>query len=74
MAGNPLIPECLDLYTLGLTTPRHKRKHLIKVSESRGLHIALDWIIFGPGADLALHANLGRMSQNGRKSIDPGMP
>ena len=71
MAGNPLIPECLDFCTLGVTTPRHKRKHPMKVPESRGLYIALDWIIIGTGAMLALHTNLGRISRNGRESIYP---
>jgi hypothetical protein len=61
MAGNLLIPECPDLCTSSLATPRHKRKHLVKVPESRGLYIALDWIIFGSGVDLALHANQGRI-------------
>ena len=74
MAGIQLIPECLHFSTLGLTAPRHKRKHPIKVTETKGLYIALDWIIFGSGADLTLHANLGRMSRNSRKSIDPEMP
>ena len=62
MAGNPLIPEGLVLCTLGSTTTRHKRKHPIKVPESRGLYIALDWIIFESGVELALHANQGRSS------------
>ena len=35
MAGNLLIPECLDLCTLSLATPRYKRKHLIKVPENQ---------------------------------------
>ena len=74
VAGNPLIPECLDLCTLGVNTPRHKRKHPIKVHESRELYIAFGWIIFESGLDLALHANLRRISPNCRKSIDPGMP
>ena len=56
MAGNPLIPECLDFCTLGLATPRHKRKRPIKVPESHGLYTALDWIIFGTGFNQALHA------------------
>ena len=74
MAGNPLIPECPDYRTLRLATTRHKSKHPIKVPEIRGSYIALDWIIFGSGVDLALHADQGRISRNGRKSIDVKCP
>ena len=71
MAGHPLIPKCIDFCTLGLITPRHKRKHPIKVPEIGGLYIALDWTIFGSGVDLVLQANQGLISRNGRKAIDP---
>ena len=71
MAENPLMPESPDFCTLGLATPRHKRKNPIEVSKSFGLYIAVDWIIFGTGVDLALLANQGRISRNGRESIDP---
>ena len=74
MAGNLLIPECLDFSTSSRATPRHNCKHPVKVPESQWLFFASNWIIFGLDADLALHTNLGRMSQNGRKYIDPRMP
>ena len=70
MAVNQWVRECLDFCTSSLATPRYKRKHPIKVPESRGLYIALDWIIFGSGVNPALYANLGRRSRNGRESID----
>jgi hypothetical protein len=57
MAGNLLIPECLDFCTLRLATPRHNCKRPTKVPENRDLYITWDWIIFGSGVELALHAN-----------------
>ena len=74
IAGNILIPECLYFCTSSLATPRHKRKHPVKVHANQRLYIALDLIIFESGVDLALHANVGRISRNGRESIDLGMP
>jgi hypothetical protein len=35
--------------------------------------MALDWFIFKSGVGLALRANQGRSSRNGRESIDPGV-
>ena len=71
MAGNLLILEGRDFCTSSLAMPRHKRKHPIKVTERLELYVALDWIFFGLGFDLALHANQGRISRNGQESIDP---
>ena len=70
MAGNLLIPEYLDFCTSSLAAPQHKRKHSIKVHDSQGLYITLDWIIFRSGVDRALHANQGRISRNCRKYVD----
>ena len=53
MAGDPLVPECLDFAPWALS--RHGPSasiHSVKSPESQGLYFASDWVIFGSGVDL----------------------
>ena len=71
MAGN-LMMRAKTVYHLGpyhatALAPESDRS----AREPRLIHyITLDWIIFGTGFDLALHANQGRNGRNDREPID----
>ena len=66
MADNHGSVKALLFNDLSLSTPPYARKPLIKVHETRGLHIALDCINYETGLSLVLVAHRGRNDQNGR--------